>query len=358
MVPRARAGLARRRDQRRRPPTRAGACARGSCPRCATSTPPPSATSCAPPSCCATRPRCSTSSSTPRWPAATGSRSSTSPRSRARSRGSSCAAWPRRRPASCARAPPARLDDVLALGDGALDLGDGRARGRRGRRPALRAHTAAARCTARRLRRRMRDPAIGEILVQPDELKQRVRALGRAISEDYADRDLLLIGVLKGAVFFLADLMRQISLPCEVDFMAVSSYGSATDSSGVVRILKDLDAPIEGRHVLIVEDIVDSGLTLQYLMRNLGARNPALARGLRAADQARAAQGRAADPLRRLRDPGPLRDRLRARPRRELPQPAVRRRVGAVAGRRAASAAACLAYMPTRPQDSGSSRRR
>ena len=85
----------------------------------------------------------------------------------------------------------------------------------------------------------------------------------------------LLIGVLKGAVFFLSDLMRQIEIPCEVDFMAVASYGSATDSSGVVRILKDLDTPIEGRDVLIVEDIVDSGLTLQYLMRNLGARNPA-----------------------------------------------------------------------------------
>ncbi len=121
----------------------------------------------------------------------------------------------------------------------------------------------------------MRDPHIGEILVQPDDLKQRVRDLGEAVSADYAGRDLLLIGVLKGAVFFLADLMRQISLPCEVDFMAVSSYGSATDSSGVVRILKDLDVPIEGRDVLIVEDIVDSGLTLQYLMRNLGARNPA-----------------------------------------------------------------------------------
>jgi len=121
----------------------------------------------------------------------------------------------------------------------------------------------------------MRDPDIGEILVQPDDLKQRVRALGEAVTREYADRDLLLIGVLKGAVFFLADLMRQISIPCEVDFMAVSSYGSATDSSGVVRILKDLDTPIEGRDVLIVEDIVDSGLTLQYLMRNLGARNPA-----------------------------------------------------------------------------------
>jgi hypoxanthine phosphoribosyltransferase len=120
-----------------------------------------------------------------------------------------------------------------------------------------------------------RDPAIGEMLVQPDELAQRVRQLGEEISRDYADRDLVLIGVLKGAIFFLSDLMRAISVPCEVDFMAVASYGSATDSSGVVRILKDLDASIEGRDVLIVEDIVDSGLTLNYLLRNLQARGPA-----------------------------------------------------------------------------------
>jgi hypoxanthine phosphoribosyltransferase len=121
----------------------------------------------------------------------------------------------------------------------------------------------------------MRNALIGEILVQPDDLSRRVRELGAQISADYAGRDLLLVGVLKGAVFFLSDLMRNITVPCEVDFMAVASYGSATDSSGVVRILKDLDAALEGRHVLIVEDIVDSGLTLQYLLRNLGARNPA-----------------------------------------------------------------------------------
>jgi hypoxanthine phosphoribosyltransferase len=120
-----------------------------------------------------------------------------------------------------------------------------------------------------------RDASIGEILVQPDELQHRIRQLGEEISRDYAGHELLLIGVLKGAVFFLADLMRQIEVPCEVDFMAVSSYGSSTDSSGVVRILKDLDAPLEGRHVLIVEDIVDSGLTLQYLMRTLQTRGPA-----------------------------------------------------------------------------------
>jgi hypoxanthine phosphoribosyltransferase len=120
----------------------------------------------------------------------------------------------------------------------------------------------------------MSSSKIGEILVQPDELAHRVRELAEQISADYAGKDVLLIGVLKGAVFFLSDLLREIDIPCEVDFMAVASYGSATDSSGVVRILKDLDAVIEGRDVLIVEDIVDSGLTLQYLLRNLGARNP------------------------------------------------------------------------------------
>ena len=120
----------------------------------------------------------------------------------------------------------------------------------------------------------MNDAAIGEILVEADDLRERVKELGEQISADYADRDLLLVGVLKGAVFFLSDLMRHLEVPCEVDFMAVASYGSSTDSSGVVRILKDLDIPIEGREVLIVEDIVDSGLTLSYLLRTLRARNP------------------------------------------------------------------------------------
>jgi hypoxanthine phosphoribosyltransferase len=121
----------------------------------------------------------------------------------------------------------------------------------------------------------MADPQLGETLVEADALQRRVRELGREVSRDYLGRDLLLVCVLKGAVFFASDLMRQLDIPCELDFMAVASYGSATDSSGVVRILKDLDAPIEGRDVLIVEDIVDSGLTLQYLLRSLGARNPA-----------------------------------------------------------------------------------
>ena len=121
----------------------------------------------------------------------------------------------------------------------------------------------------------MPEPGIGTILVQHDDLAHRVRELGEQVSHDYADSDLLLIGVLKGAVFFLSDLMRNLEVPCEVDFMAVASYGSSTDSSGVVRILKDLDAPIAGRDVLIVEDIVDSGLTLSYLLRTLKARDPA-----------------------------------------------------------------------------------
>jgi hypoxanthine phosphoribosyltransferase len=118
------------------------------------------------------------------------------------------------------------------------------------------------------------DPAIGEILVGAEDLTRRVKELADEISHDYAGKDLLLIGVLKGAVFFVSDLMRHLDIPVEVDFMAVASYGSATRSSGVVRILKDLDAAIEGRDVLIVEDIVDSGLTLQYLLRNLAGRNP------------------------------------------------------------------------------------
>ena len=121
----------------------------------------------------------------------------------------------------------------------------------------------------------MSDPAIGEILVQQDDLAHRVGALGEQISRDYEGRSLLLVGVLKGAMFFLSDLMRRLDVDCEVDFMAVASYGSQTDSSGVVRILKDLDASIEGRDVLIVEDIVDSGLTLSYLLRTLKARDPA-----------------------------------------------------------------------------------
>src|SRR5215472_1857130 len=119
------------------------------------------------------------------------------------------------------------------------------------------------------------DPAVGEIVVSEADLQRRVRELGEQITADYAGRPPLLIGVLKGACFFLSDLARAIDLPVEIDFMAVSSYGSATHTSGVVRILKDLEVDLTGRHVLIVEDIVDSGLTLSYLRRNLAARHPA-----------------------------------------------------------------------------------
>jgi hypoxanthine phosphoribosyltransferase len=117
--------------------------------------------------------------------------------------------------------------------------------------------------------------AVGEVLIDEPTLQSRIIELGEELSSDYAGKDLLLVGVLKGAVFFMADLMRSLTVPCEVDFMAISSYGAETDSSGVVRILKDLDIPLQGRDVLIVEDIIDSGLTLSYLMRNLRARDPA-----------------------------------------------------------------------------------
>jgi hypoxanthine phosphoribosyltransferase len=118
------------------------------------------------------------------------------------------------------------------------------------------------------------DGAIGRVLLTEAQLGQRVRELGAAVSRDYAGRDLFLLAILKGAILFLSDLMRSIDVPAEVDFMAVESYGSATKSSGVVRVLKDLDEPIQGRDVLIVEDIVDTGLTLRYLLESLQGRGP------------------------------------------------------------------------------------
>jgi hypoxanthine phosphoribosyltransferase len=116
---------------------------------------------------------------------------------------------------------------------------------------------------------------VGRVVVAEDELRARVLELGQQITADYAGRPPLLVGVLKGAFVFMSDLSRAIDLPVEFDFMAVSSYGSATRSSGVVRIMKDLDLDLTGRDVLIVEDIVDSGLTLAYLRKNLAARGPA-----------------------------------------------------------------------------------
>ncbi|HVL81358.1 MAG TPA: hypoxanthine phosphoribosyltransferase [Actinomycetota bacterium] len=116
---------------------------------------------------------------------------------------------------------------------------------------------------------------LGEIIVTGDEIQAKVAELGRLITEDYAGRSPILVGVLKGAFILMADLARNIQLPVRFDFMAVSSYGSATKTSGVVRILKDLDNEIEDQDVLLVEDIIDSGLTLKYLLRYLGARRPA-----------------------------------------------------------------------------------
>src|SRR4051812_17606235 len=118
-------------------------------------------------------------------------------------------------------------------------------------------------------------PSVKEVLLSSEDIKEKVREIGERITEDYRGERLLLVGILRGAVVFLSDLMRHLQLPCEIDFIAVSSYGADTTSSGVVRILKDLEEDITGRHVLIVEDIIDTGLTLSYLRRSLLARKPA-----------------------------------------------------------------------------------
>lgn len=118
------------------------------------------------------------------------------------------------------------------------------------------------------------DDDVAEVLLTEERIRQRARELGQQISADYKGQDLLLVCVLKGAITFLADLMREITIPHAIDFMAISSYGASTESSGVVRILKDLDTNIEGRNVLIVEDIIDTGRTLSYITRNLRTRRP------------------------------------------------------------------------------------
>src|SRR5262249_3139324 len=161
--------------------------------------------------------------------------------------------------------------------------------------------------------------------VQADDLQHRIREMAEEIARDYEGKDLLLIGVLKGAFLFLADLMRHLDVGCEVDFMAVASYGSSTESSGVVRILKDLDAPLEGRprpdrrgnRALRPAPAVPDAPA--------GRSQPRLPGGVCAADQAEPPDGRPPGPLHRFRDSRQVRDRLRARLRGALPEPSVRR---------------------------------
>jgi hypoxanthine phosphoribosyltransferase len=113
-----------------------------------------------------------------------------------------------------------------------------------------------------------------EILLTEEKIREKVKNLGAKISEDYRGKDLIVLGILKGSVIFMSDLIREITIPCKMDFMAVSSYGDATESSGIVKIIKDLDFEIKGKDILIVEDIIDTGITLKYLMKYLSARNP------------------------------------------------------------------------------------
>lgn len=115
---------------------------------------------------------------------------------------------------------------------------------------------------------------IKEVLLNEEVIKEKIKALGAQITEDYKGKDLILLGILKGSVMFMSDLMKEINLPCKMDFMAVSSYGDATQSSGIVKIIKDLDFEIKDKHILIIEDIIDTGITLKYLMKYLSARNP------------------------------------------------------------------------------------
>ena len=177
-----------------------------------------------------------------------------------------------------------------------------------------------------------------KVLISKAEIDAKLVELAAEIDRDYAGRDLLIVGVLKGAVMVMADLARALSSEVTMDWMAVSSYGAGTKSSGVVRILKDLDTDIAGRDVLIVEDIIDSGLTLSWLISNLGSRGPASLEVVHAAAQARGGQGRDRREVHRLRHPQRVRRRVRPGLRREVPQPAVRRHAGPARLRRLSAA--------------------
>ena len=166
---------------------------------------------------------------------------------------------------------------------------------------------------------------LDKVLITADELQARIRELAAQIDADYADRELLLVGVLKGAVMVMADLARAMHLPVQMDWMAVSSYGSGTKSSGVVRILKDLDADITGRHVLVVEDIVDSGLTLSWLVGNLQSRHPASLEICAMLRKPAALRTEVRRRLHRVRHRQRVRRGLRPGLRAALPQPALHR---------------------------------
>ena len=173
---------------------------------------------------------------------------------------------------------------------------------------------------------------IASVLISEEQIRARTAELAEDIAKRYPagapEGDLLLIGVLKGAVFFMTDFARALPIPSQMEFMAVSSYGSSTSSSGVVRILKDLDKDIAGRHVLIVEDIIDSGLTLSWLMRNLKTRNPASLEVVTLLRKPGRGQDRRRRPRRGLRHPQRVRRRLRPRLRRAVPRSAVHRHPG------------------------------
>ena len=166
---------------------------------------------------------------------------------------------------------------------------------------------------------------LARVLVTEEQIQQRIAELAASIDADYAERDLLLVGVLKGAVMVMADLSRALHLPVTMDWMAVSSYGSGTKSSGVVRILKDLDRDITGKHVLVVEDIIDTGLTLSWLLLNLRSRGPESVEVCTLLRKPDAAQVPVDVRVRRLRHPQRVRRGLRPGLRRAVPEPAVRR---------------------------------
>ena len=162
---------------------------------------------------------------------------------------------------------------------------------------------------------------IERVLITEREIREKIRELGAQISEDFRGKDLVVVGILKGAALFCSDLFRAITIPAELDFMRIASYGAATKSTGVHRVLLDLDYTLEGRHVLIVEDIVDTGLTIKFLKEYLSQRGPAIAEGGGPAGQAFPAQGRRDHRLPRLRGAGLLRGRHGAGLRREVPEP-------------------------------------